>query len=102
MDHPLSHTKPENFSKEQLAYFNQQLESWETSKILEWAIQLFASKIMISTSFGAESAVLLHLVTQIDPNIPVLFTDTGFHFPETLLHLNDLQKRLNLNLRILR
>ncbi len=56
----------------------------------------------MSTSFGVESAVLLHLVTQVKPDIPVLFTNTGFHFKQTLDHRDLLVKRLKLNLRELK
>src|SRR5690606_18766549 len=51
----------------------------------------------IVSSFGAESAVLLHLVTRIAPDIPVLFLDTGKHFPETLAYRDELAARLGLN-----
>lgn len=52
----------------------------------------------IVSSFGAESAVLLHLVTRIAPDMPVLFLDTGKHFPETLAYRDQLVERLGLNL----
>jgi phosphoadenosine phosphosulfate reductase len=52
----------------------------------------------IVSSFGAESAVLLHLVTQVAPAMPVLFLDTGKHFPETLGYRDLLVERLGLNL----
>lgn len=48
------------------------------------------------SSFGAESAVLLHLVAQIDPGLPVLFLETGKHFPETLAYRDTLVERLGL------
>ncbi|MEZ5708404.1 MAG: phosphoadenylyl-sulfate reductase [Blastomonas sp.] len=58
--------------------------------------------IAIVSSFGAESAVLLHLVASVDPNIPVLFLDTEKHFPETLAYRDTLVERLGLaNLVIL-
>src|SRR3546814_16556859 len=50
----------------------------------------------IVSSFGAESAVLLHLVTRAAPDIPVLFLDTGKHFPETLAYRDALAARLAL------
>ncbi|MEI9926625.1 MAG: phosphoadenylyl-sulfate reductase [Sphingomonas sp.] len=54
------------------------------------------------SSFGAESAVLLHLVAQADPSVPALFLDTGKHFPETLAYRDTLAARLGLkDLRIL-
>ena len=52
----------------------------------------------IVSSFGAESAVLLHLVTRVAPDMPVLFLDTGKHFPETLAYRDRLAERLKLNL----
>ena len=56
----------------------------------------------IVSSFGAESAVLLHLIAQIDSNVPVLFLDTGKHFPETITYREELRERLGLtDLRIL-
>ncbi len=56
----------------------------------------------IVSSFGAESAALLHLVASVDPSVPVLFLDTGKHFPETLAYRDLLAARLGLNLRNLR
>lgn len=52
----------------------------------------------IVSSFGAESAVLLHLVTRFAPDMPVLFLDTGKHFPETLGYRDQLVDRLGLDL----
>ena len=51
---------------------------------------LFPGRIAVVSSFGAESAVLLHLVAAIDPSTPVLFIDTGRHFPETLAYRDQL------------
>ena len=50
----------------------------------------------IVSSFGAESAILLHLIGTIEPNIPVLFLDTGKHFPETLSYRDALVAQLGL------
>lgn len=50
----------------------------------------------IVSSFGAESAVLLHLVSSIDPSVPVLFLETGKHFPETLAYRDQLASQLGL------
>lgn len=52
----------------------------------------------IVSSFGAESAVLLHLISRVAPELPVLFLDTGKHFPETLAYRDELAARLGLNL----
>ncbi len=50
----------------------------------------------IVSSFGAESAVLLHLIASIDPRVPVLFLETGKHFLETLSYRDMLKARLGL------
>ncbi|GAB5352648.1 phosphoadenylyl-sulfate reductase [Qipengyuania sp. 483] len=57
-----------------------------------------AGDAAIVSSFGAESAALLHLVSRIDPSVPVLFLDTGKHFPETLAYRDELADRFGLNL----
>ena len=53
----------------------------------------------MTTSFGAQSAVMLHLVTSVLPDIPVVFLDTGYLFPETYRFATELTERLNLNLK---
>ena len=61
-----------------------------------------AGELAIVSSFGAESAVLLHLIAQVDPNIPVLFLDTGKHFAETIEYRDELIAKIGLtNLQIL-
>ncbi|WP_088307092.1 phosphoadenylyl-sulfate reductase [Novosphingobium sp. B 225] len=55
-----------------------------------------AGQIAAVSSFGAESAVLLHLLASIDPAVPVLFLDTGKHFPETLAYRDELARQLGL------
>jgi phosphoadenosine phosphosulfate reductase len=56
----------------------------------------FAGRIAVVSSFGAESALLLALVADIDPNTPILFVDTGKHFPETLAYRDELVEFLGL------
>lgn len=55
-----------------------------------------AGRIAVVSSFGAESAVLLHLIASIDPSVPVLFLETGKHFPETLAYRDEITARLGL------
>jgi len=65
--------------------------------ILNKAIrEQYAGQIALVSSFGADSAVLLHMVSRIDPSTPVLFVDTGKLFPETLRYRARLQEQLNL------
>jgi len=81
---------------------NQDFEGQSAQDIVRWAVREFSPHLAMSTSFGAESAVLLHLATRVKPDLPVLFTDTGFHFKQTLEHKDRLVERLKLNLRVLK
>lgn len=56
----------------------------------------FAGRVALVSSFGTESAILLHMVAQIDPALPVIFLDTGKLFPETLAYRDELVARLGL------
>jgi len=69
----------------------------KASSLLRLAIEdLFPGRIALVSSFGADSVVLLHMVSQIDPNTPVVFVDTGQHFEETLSYRDALVARLGL------
>lgn len=57
----------------------------------------FAGRIALVSSFGAESAVLLHMVAAVDPATPVIFLDTGKLFGETLRYRDELVRRLGLS-----
>ncbi|MBW2719947.1 MAG: phosphoadenylyl-sulfate reductase [Deltaproteobacteria bacterium] len=65
--------------------------------LIEWASQRFGDKLIASTSFGATSAVMLHLVHQVAPRTPIICVDTGYLFPETYQFAEDLIKRLELD-----
>ena len=65
-------------------------------RILSAALDAFPGRIALVSSFGAESAVLLHMVSQIDPNTPILFLDTGMQFGQTLDYRRTLAERLGL------
>ena len=60
------------------------------------AQQTVFGELAVVSSFGAESAVLLHLVATLNPKTRVVFLDTGFHFPETLAYREELIARLGL------
>ncbi len=72
------------------------LESWPAERVLEHAADAFPD-LVVTSSFGAESIVLLHLVHAVVPHVPVLFLDTGYHFRETILYRREVEERFNLN-----
>jgi phosphoadenosine phosphosulfate reductase len=70
----------------------------DAAGLLELALkEAFPGRTAIVSSFGAESAVLLHLAAAIDPDIPVLFINTGKLFGETLRYRDRLQQALGLS-----
>jgi phosphoadenosine phosphosulfate reductase len=85
------------FDEADAARLNRLFEGTETVAMLETLLrERMAGNVAIVSSFGAESAVLLHLVSRIDPDVPVLFLDTGKHFAETLAYRDELVARLGL------
>ena len=67
-----------------------------------WAIENTPGLHVVTSSFGVQAAVMLHLVTQQAPGIPVVVVDTGYLFPETYQFMDALTSRLNLNLVVCR
>ncbi|WP_237386872.1 phosphoadenylyl-sulfate reductase [Xenorhabdus sp. Sc-CR9] len=85
-----------------LAETNQQLEFLNARERVRWALEHIAGEFVLSSSFGIQAAVCLHLVTQEYPDIPVILTDTGYLFPETYQFIDKLTEKLKLNLKIFR
>ena len=79
---------------------NSELSEKSASQITAWAHKEFGDGLMMSTSFGVQSAVMLHLVTRVVPNIPIVFIDTGYLFPDTYRFAQALTERLTLNLKV--
>lgn len=78
------------------------LEEASAEERVAWSLQHFSGRIGMSSSFGAQSAVLLHLATQQQSDIPVILVDTGYLFAETYKFIDELTERLSLNLHIYR
>jgi phosphoadenosine phosphosulfate reductase len=91
------------FTEDEAVRLNRMFRGSSTQEMLESVIRDgLAGNIGVVSSFGAESAVLLHLIAQIDPSVPVLFLETEKHFEETIAYRDELVARLGLtNLIIL-
>ena len=79
-----------------VARLNARLRDATPQAILEAALQAHPGRIAMVSSFGSESAVLLHMLSRIDPSTPVLFLDTGQLFGQTLDYRRRLAERLGL------
>ncbi len=66
------------------------------------AFDILPGAHVVSSSFGAQAAVMLHLVTRVRPEVPVVLIDTGYLFPETYRFVDQLTERLGLNIRVYR
>jgi phosphoadenosine phosphosulfate reductase len=67
-----------------------------------WALENVPGEHVLSSSFGAQAAVSLHMVSRQRPRIPVVLIDTGYLFPETYRFVDELTARLQLNLKVYR
>jgi phosphoadenosine phosphosulfate reductase len=76
------------------------LERQRAEARVEWALAQLPGVHALSSSFGAQAAVSLHLVTRASPRIPVVLVDTGALFPETYRFIDELRARLELNLHV--
>src|SRR5438874_9949152 len=76
---------------------NMMFESAPPSKIIQWAITQFDGDVILSSSFGAESLVSIHLATRVKPDIKIVMVDTGYLFPETHRFMEKMRQRFNLN-----
>ncbi len=75
------------------------LEAKSPKERIAWAVEAYPDQLLLTTSFGAQSAAFLHLATQQKKDLPIIFIDTGYHFPETLAFAQGLTKKLRLNLK---
>lgn len=85
-------------AEERLATLTERYDGLSGSALLRPLIQdEFKGKIALSSSFGAESAVLLHMIAEIDPSVAILYLNTGKLFPQTLDYISQLETRFGLS-----
>jgi len=76
---------------------NSRLECAQPQQIVRWAADRFGRDLVMTSSFGEQAAVLIHIATRLVPEIRIIFIDTGYLFPETHRFMEQLRLRLNLN-----
>jgi phosphoadenosine phosphosulfate reductase len=84
---------------EEISQANTALRNKTPLEIVKWAIALAKGHAVVSTNFRPYEAVILHLCTQVQPDIPVLWVDHGYNRPATYKHARRLKKLLKLNLK---
>lgn len=84
---------------DQIAAANTSLRGQSPLDVVRWALAQSNGTAIVSTNFRPYEAVVLHLVTRVQPDIRVLWIDHGYNRPATYLHAEDLRRRLGLNLQ---
>ena len=77
---------------------NARFESAHPVEVIRWAVAMFGDSLCLTTSF--QDTLLVNLAVSVDPEVEVVFLDTGFHFAETLDVLRRAQSRYSLHLRV--
>lgn len=83
-----------------LTAINDKFSAVKATTLVQWSAETFKNSLVMSTSFGIQSAVMLHLVTSIIPKIPVIWIDTGYLPTATYKFAEQLSKKLELNLKV--
>jgi len=94
--------EPTKLDSSEIESVNPKLEVMNSVQRIEWALDNLPKNFALSSSFGIQSAVSLHMVTRVYPEIPVIVVDTGYLFPETYQFIEELTDRLKLNLKVFR
>jgi phosphoadenosine phosphosulfate reductase len=94
--------RPAALSLNDLPALNANLQAASAEQRIEWSLERLPGVHVLSSSFGAQAAVSLHLLAKAAPSIPVVLIDTGYLFPETYEFIDRLVERLQLNLKVFR
>jgi phosphoadenosine phosphosulfate reductase len=86
-------------SPDEISHWNSELRDKSPLEITRWAIARAGGRAIVSTNFRPYEAVVLHLATQVQPDIPVLWVDHGYNRPATYHHAEQLRKQLGLDIR---
>lgn len=81
---------------EDIERLNEEFETAEAQDIVRWAVETYSPRLAVTSSFGASSGAILHLISEIDRNVPVVFLQTHYHFAETLKLRDEIADRYGL------
>ena len=84
---------------EEISQANGELRDKSAPEVIRWAIAQAEGRAIVSTNFRPYEAVILHLVTQVEPDIRVLWVDHGYNREATYRHAEELRRLLNLNIQ---
>ena len=85
-------------SEREVRALNERFETAHPREIVRWALRESGlPRVSLASAFQAEGTCVMHMATELDPDVPILFLETGFHFAETLAFKTQLTERLGLN-----
>jgi phosphoadenosine phosphosulfate reductase len=84
---------------QEVSLLNARFAAASPVEIVQWAVGQAGGRVVVSTNFRPYEAVVLHLCTQAQPDIPVLWVDHGYNRPATYRHAEELRRRLGLNIK---
>ena len=85
-----------------LEHCNRKFAALKADQRVAWALENLPGNHVLTSSFGAQAAVSLHLISRSIRRFPSCFVDTGYFFPETYRFIDDLAARLKINLKVYR
>lgn len=91
---------PPALAEMEMGHANRILAGQTAPERVAYALERWSPDILLTSSFGAQAAVLLHMVTRQQPAVPVVLLDTQYLFPETYRFVDELTERLGLNLKV--
>ena len=96
------HTQQKIDGQSFLANWNRRFAQMSAEERVQAALENFCGAHVLTSSFGAQAAVSLHMVASAQPGVPVVLLDTGYLFPETYEFVDTLTQQLDLNLQVYR
>jgi phosphoadenosine phosphosulfate reductase len=91
--------EPPSATFDEAASLTAELDVLRAGRRLALLFERYGKRLAATTSFGLQSSVMLHLIKEHAPQIPVIFIDTGYHFPETYRYARNLAELLGVDLR---
>lgn len=85
-----------------LSELNSKISNYSAEERIRWSLKNLPCTHIMSSSFGIQSIVLLHLMITQKPDIPIILVDTGYLFPQTYNFIDFLTEKFNLNLQVFR
>lgn len=86
-------TAPKSVQQAELERINRFLAGLTAQERVLWGLAYLPGNHALSSSFGIQAAVMLHMVSQVQSDIPVILTDTGYLFPETYQFIDQLDRK---------